>query len=142
MLLANDGLVRPDVATTVRVRGGETQITCGPSVEAGDYLAGYRMIGPRPGGRAVRRDRLCRVWARVDQPADAETLLGAVTATLALLGLSDAQARGAGCARATRGRENADVTYQEERPDRQGPGNGSAPGDGGADGRRGGRGCG
>jgi hypothetical protein len=44
LLLANNGLGRPDVATTVRVREGETQITDGPFAETKEYLAGYFLI--------------------------------------------------------------------------------------------------
>jgi hypothetical protein len=40
----NRGLARPDVATTVRVRDGETQTTDGPFAETKEYLAGYYLI--------------------------------------------------------------------------------------------------
>ncbi|GAA2269620.1 MULTISPECIES: YciI family protein [Kitasatospora] len=44
LFLANDGLAGPDAATTVRVRGGETQLTDGPFAETKEYLAGYFLI--------------------------------------------------------------------------------------------------
>jgi hypothetical protein len=44
VLVANDGLGRPETATTVRVREGETQITDGPFAETKEYLAGYFLI--------------------------------------------------------------------------------------------------
>jgi hypothetical protein len=44
LLVANNGLGGPDVATTVRVRGGETQVTDGPFAETKEYLAGYFLI--------------------------------------------------------------------------------------------------
>jgi hypothetical protein len=40
----NRGLGRLDVATTVRVREGETQVTDGPFAETKEYLAGYYLI--------------------------------------------------------------------------------------------------
>jgi hypothetical protein len=40
----NRGLGGLDVATTVRVRDGETQITDGPFAETKEYLAGYFLI--------------------------------------------------------------------------------------------------
>jgi hypothetical protein len=39
-----NGLGRPDVATTVRVREGERLITDGPFAETKEYLAGYFLI--------------------------------------------------------------------------------------------------
>ena len=42
--IANDGLAPPESATTVRVRGGDTQITDGPFAETKEYLAGYYLI--------------------------------------------------------------------------------------------------
>ena len=44
LLVANQGLGPPDVATTVRVREGETQITDGPFAETKEYLAGFFLI--------------------------------------------------------------------------------------------------
>jgi hypothetical protein len=44
MLISNTGLKGPDAATTVRIRGGETQITDGPFAETKEYLAGYFLI--------------------------------------------------------------------------------------------------
>jgi hypothetical protein len=44
LLVANQGLDRADVATTVRVRDGETQITDGPFAETKEYLAGFFLI--------------------------------------------------------------------------------------------------
>ena len=44
LLVANQGLDRADVATTVRVRQGETQITDGPFAETKEYLAGFFLI--------------------------------------------------------------------------------------------------
>ena len=41
---SGDPLQAPDVATTVRVRGGETQLTDGPFAETKEYLAGYYVI--------------------------------------------------------------------------------------------------
>ena len=42
--VAGDALERPDVATTVRERGGETQFTDGPFAETKEFLAGYYAI--------------------------------------------------------------------------------------------------
>jgi hypothetical protein len=39
-----DALVGAEAATTVRVRGGETQITDGPYAETKEYLGGYYLI--------------------------------------------------------------------------------------------------
>ena len=44
LFVANDGLATTDLATTVRVREGETQITDGPFAETKEYLAGYYLI--------------------------------------------------------------------------------------------------
>ena len=44
LLVANNGLGGPDVATTVRVRDGETLITDGPFAETKEYLAGYFLV--------------------------------------------------------------------------------------------------
>jgi hypothetical protein len=40
----NNGLAGTDLATTVRVRDGETHITDGPFAETKEYLAGYFLI--------------------------------------------------------------------------------------------------
>ena len=42
--VAGDALQGTDVATTVRVRDGETQITDGPFAETKEMLAGYYLI--------------------------------------------------------------------------------------------------
>jgi hypothetical protein len=42
--VANHGLQGPEAATTVRVRGGETQITDGPFAETKEMLGGYFVI--------------------------------------------------------------------------------------------------
>ena len=44
LLVSNSGLQGTEAATTVRVRGGETQITDGPFAETKEYLAGYFLI--------------------------------------------------------------------------------------------------
>jgi hypothetical protein len=44
VFVANEGLGRTEVATTVRVRDGETQITDGPFAETKEYLAGFFLI--------------------------------------------------------------------------------------------------
>jgi hypothetical protein len=44
VFVAGDALERPDVATTVRERGGETQFTDGPFAETKEFLAGYYLI--------------------------------------------------------------------------------------------------
>ncbi len=44
LFVDNNGLGRPDVATTVRVREGDTQITDGPFADTKEYLAGYYLI--------------------------------------------------------------------------------------------------
>ena len=44
IFVANEGLGRTDAATTVRVRGGETQLTDGPFAETKEYLAGFYLI--------------------------------------------------------------------------------------------------
>lgn len=41
---AGDALQGTDVATTVRVRDGETQITDGPFAETKEFLAGYYVL--------------------------------------------------------------------------------------------------
>jgi hypothetical protein len=43
-LVAGDALERPDVATTVRERDGQTQFTDGPFAETKEFLAGYYLI--------------------------------------------------------------------------------------------------
>jgi hypothetical protein len=43
-LLAGDALQGTDVATTVRVRDGATQITDGPFAETKEFLAGYYLL--------------------------------------------------------------------------------------------------
>jgi hypothetical protein len=43
-LVAGDALQGVDVATTVRVRDGETQITDGPFAETKEFLAGYYLL--------------------------------------------------------------------------------------------------
>ena len=43
-LVAGDALERPDVATTVRERGGQTQFTDGPFAETKEFLAGYYLV--------------------------------------------------------------------------------------------------
>jgi hypothetical protein len=43
-LLAGDALQGTDVATTVRERDGETQITDGPFAETKEFLAGYYLL--------------------------------------------------------------------------------------------------
>jgi hypothetical protein len=44
VLVGGDALERPDVATTVRERDGETQFTDGPFAETKEFLAGYYLI--------------------------------------------------------------------------------------------------
>jgi hypothetical protein len=44
VLLAGDALQGLETATTVRVRGGETQITDGPFAETKEYLGGYYLV--------------------------------------------------------------------------------------------------
>ena len=44
VLVAGDALERPDVATTVRERDGQTQFTDGPFAETKEFLAGYYLI--------------------------------------------------------------------------------------------------
>ncbi|UQA96995.1 YciI family protein [Streptomyces halobius] len=44
VLVANAGLARPDVATTVRVGDDGTQLTDGPFAETEEYLAGFFLI--------------------------------------------------------------------------------------------------
>jgi hypothetical protein len=44
LLVAGDALQGADVATTVRVRDGETQITDGPFAETKEVLGGYYLI--------------------------------------------------------------------------------------------------
>jgi hypothetical protein len=44
LLVAGDALQGTDVATTVRVRDGETQITDGPFAETKEMLAGYYLV--------------------------------------------------------------------------------------------------
>jgi hypothetical protein len=42
--VGGDALERPDVATTVRERDGETQFTDGPFAETKEFLAGYYLV--------------------------------------------------------------------------------------------------
>jgi hypothetical protein len=42
--VGGDALERPDVATTVRERDGQTQFTDGPFAETKEYLAGYYLV--------------------------------------------------------------------------------------------------
>ena len=51
--IANDGLAPPESATTVRVRGGESQITDGPFAETKEDLAGYFLIEAEDLDRAL-----------------------------------------------------------------------------------------
>jgi hypothetical protein len=44
VFVAGDALERPDVATTVRERAGETQVTDGPFAETKEFLAGYYVV--------------------------------------------------------------------------------------------------
>lgn len=44
LFVSGDPLQGPEIATTVRVRGGETQLTDGPFAETKEYLAGYYVI--------------------------------------------------------------------------------------------------
>ena len=44
LLVANEGLSGADVATTVRVRDGATEVTDGPFAETKEYLAGFFLI--------------------------------------------------------------------------------------------------
>jgi hypothetical protein len=44
VLVANHGLAGTDMATTVKVRDGETQVTDGPFAETKEYLAGFFLI--------------------------------------------------------------------------------------------------
>jgi hypothetical protein len=44
VFVGGDALERPDVATTVRERGGQTHFTDGPFAETKEFLAGYYAI--------------------------------------------------------------------------------------------------
>jgi hypothetical protein len=44
VLVGGDALEHADVATTLRERGGEVQITDGPFAETKEYLAGYYLL--------------------------------------------------------------------------------------------------
>jgi hypothetical protein len=44
MYVAGDALQPPEVATTIRARHGETQITDGPFAETKEYLGGYYLV--------------------------------------------------------------------------------------------------
>jgi hypothetical protein len=44
LFVGGDGLQGIDVATTVRVRDGQTQITDGPFAETKEFLAGYYVV--------------------------------------------------------------------------------------------------
>jgi hypothetical protein len=44
VLVGGDALERPDVATTVRERDGQTQFTDGPFAETKEFLAGYYLV--------------------------------------------------------------------------------------------------
>jgi len=43
-LVGGDALERPDVATTVRERDGQTRFTDGPFAETKEFLAGYYLV--------------------------------------------------------------------------------------------------
>ena len=43
-LVGGDALERPDLATTVRERDGQTQFTDGPFAETKEFLAGYYLV--------------------------------------------------------------------------------------------------
>jgi hypothetical protein len=74
LLVGGDQLHAIDTASTVRVRGGETQITDGPFAATREFLAGYYLLGlpgPRHGARVRRgacrtsttaRSRCARSW--------------------------------------------------------------------------------
>jgi hypothetical protein len=44
LFVGGDALQGVDVATTIRIRDGETQITDGPFAETKEYLAGYYLV--------------------------------------------------------------------------------------------------
>jgi hypothetical protein len=44
LLVAGDALQGPDVATTVRERDGQIQVTDGPFAETKEFLAGYYLL--------------------------------------------------------------------------------------------------
>lgn len=89
--LAGDALQGIDVATTVRTRGGKTQVTDGPFAETKEFLAGYYLLdapdldtalgwaGQMPnieyGSVEVRP-----VWELSDMPAGAEASAAAESA--------------------------------------------------------------
>ncbi len=47
LFVAGDALQGVDVATTVRVRDGQTQLTDGPFAETKEHLAGYYLVEAR-----------------------------------------------------------------------------------------------
>jgi hypothetical protein len=44
LFVAGDALERPDIATTIRERNGQLQITDGPFAETKEFLAGYYVL--------------------------------------------------------------------------------------------------
>ena len=60
LFVSGDPLQGPDVATTVRVRDGETQLTDGPFAETKGNLAGYYQIECDDSTRRWRARRGCR----------------------------------------------------------------------------------
>ena len=55
MLVAGDQLAPIDIATTVRVRDGETEITDGPFATTKEILAGYYMLDCADLDEALKR---------------------------------------------------------------------------------------
>jgi hypothetical protein len=62
-LLGGDQLFGLDAATTVRVRGGETQITDGPFAETKEFLGGYYMLDCPDLDRALAHAARCPIMS-------------------------------------------------------------------------------
>ena len=60
LLVSNGALHSPDMATTVRVRSGEAEITDGPFAVTKEYLAGYYVLECADLDEALRHAWLCQ----------------------------------------------------------------------------------
>lgn len=89
LYVAGDALQGPDVATTLRERGGELQITDGPFAETKEVLAGYYLL------EAPDLDTVLEHAARVPNIAYGSTEVRPV------LGMAARQARAAGAGAST-----------------------------------------
>ena len=59
VLIAADPLHKPETATTIRIRDGQTLSTDGPFAEATEWLGGYFMVDCDDLDEALELARLC-----------------------------------------------------------------------------------